>query len=292
VAPGRTASVRLNVIVAPSQGDGLDPETPISILSRFAITTIERDLAQFTVVGAMPIGGTCNPFTGLPTVAGLAVLVDDVAGRVNYDRCGRGQWTVSSELVVEMSPGAIDSILSQPDEPVVASARPLGPGGATLLSVCTLSHCGTIIGGGTVRTMPLAGGPDGPLRRGDDPLERTPTTSLAELMAVDPMPVADGTYRLHQRPDPMINNLIGIVHGGVSSAGLELVAAAAINHEQAEPFRTASIRINFLRPFFAGAQSVYEGTALRIGRTSAIADARAVGDDGKTSVIARVTGYR
>jgi uncharacterized protein (TIGR00369 family) len=90
----------------------------------------------------------------------------------------------------------------------------------------------------------------------------------------------------------MINNLIGIVHGGVSSAGLELVAAAAINHEQSEPFRTASIRINFLRPFFAGAQSVYEGTALRIGRTSAIADSRAVGDDGKTSVIARVTGYR
>jgi acyl-coenzyme A thioesterase PaaI-like protein len=63
-------------------------------------------------------------------------------------------------------------------------------------------------------------------------------------------------------------------------------------HEQSEPFRTASIRINFLRPFFAGAQSIYEGTALRIGRTSAIADSRAVGDDGKTSVIARVTGYR
>jgi hypothetical protein len=115
------------VIVAPNQGNGLDPETPISILSRFAITTIERDLAEFTVVGAMPIGGTCNPFTGLPTVAGLAVLVDDVAGRVNYDRCGRGQWTVSSELVVEMSPGAIDSILAAPDEPVVASARRLQP---------------------------------------------------------------------------------------------------------------------------------------------------------------------
>jgi uncharacterized protein (TIGR00369 family) len=220
------------------------------------------------------------------------VLVDDVAGRVNYDRCEQGQWTVSSELVVEMSPGAIDSILAAPDEPVVASARPLGPGGATLLAVCTLTHHGTIIGGGTVRTMPLVGGPDKPLRRGDDPLVRTPDTSLAELMAVEPIAVADGTYRLRQRPDPMINNLIGIVHGGVSSAGLELVAAAAINHDQAQPFRTASIRVNFLRPFLAGAQSVYEGTALRVGRTSAIGDSRAVGDDGKTSVIARVTGYR
>ena len=279
-------------MAAPTRGEGLDPETPISVLSRFAITTIERDLSEFTVVGAMPIGGMRNPFTGLPTIAGLAVLVDDVAGRVNYDRCERGQWTVSSELVVEMSPGAIDSILAAPDEPVVASARPVGPGGATLLAVCTLSHRGIVIGGGTVRTMPLAGGPDEPLWRGDDPLVRTPDTSLAELMAVEPIAVADGTYRLHQQPDPMINNLIGIVHGGVSSAGLELVAAAAINHEQAQPFRTASIRVNFLRPFVAGAQSVYEGTALRVGRTSAIGDSRAVGDDGKTSVIARVTGYR
>ena len=279
-------------MAAPTRGEGLDPETPISVLSRFAITTIERDLSEFTVVGAMPIGGMRNPFTGLPTIAGLAVLVDDVAGRVNYDRCERGQWTVSSELVVEMSPGAIDSILAAPDEPVVASARPVGPGGATLLAVCTLSHRGIVIGGGTVRTMPLAGGPDEPLWRGDDPLVRTPNTSLAELMAVEPIAVADGTYRLRQQPDPMINNLIGIVHGGVSSAGLELVAAAAINHEQSQPFRTASIRINFLRPFLAGAQSVYEGTALRVGRTSAIGDSRAVGDDGKTSVIARVTGYR
>jgi len=280
------------VIVTPAQGGGVDPETPISVIRRFAITTLERDPSHFTVVGAMPIGGMRNPFTGLPTVAGLAVLVDDVAGRVNYDRCGRGQWTVSSELAVEMSPGAIDSILADPDEPVVASARPIGPAGATLLSICTLTHRGTVIGGGTVRTMPITGGPDEAMVRGDDPVERTPETSLAQLMAVEPIASGDGAYRLHQRPDPMINNLIGIVHGGVSSAGLELVAAAAINHEQAEPFRTASIRINFLRPFFAGAQSVYEGTALRIGRTSAIADSRAVGDDGKTSVIARVTGYR
>ena len=278
--------------VAPTQGGGVDPETPISVLRRFAITTLERDLTHFTVVGAMPIGGMCNPFTGLPTVAGLAVLIDDVAGRVNYDRCGRGQWTVSSELAVEMSPGAIDSILAGPDEPVVASARPVGPAGATLLAICTLTHRGAVIGGGTVRTMPINGGPDEPTGRGDDPVTRTSETSLAQLMAVEPIPADDGTFRLHQRPDPMINNLIGIVHGGVSSAGLELVAAAAINHEQSEPFRTASIRINFLRPFVSGAQSVYEGTALRIGRTSAIADSRAVGDDGKTSVIARVTGYR
>lgn len=272
--------------------DGLDPETPLSVLRRFDVTTLEQNMTEFTVVAHMPVAGMCNPFTGLPSLAALGILVDDVAGRVNYHRRPEGQWTVSSELSIDISPGALDRVLAGPQDPVVASARPVGPAGATLLSVCTLTHRGIVIGGGTVRTMPLPGGPEAPLRRGDDPLVRTEGTSLAELMAVDPLPVDDGTYRLRQNPDPMINNLIGIVHGGVSSAGLELVAAAAFNHEQQTPFRTASMRVNFLRPFVAGAESRYEASPLRIGRTSAIADASAVGDDGKAAVIARVTGYR
>lgn len=271
---------------------GLDPETPLSVLRRFGITTVEENLDDFAVVAHLPVAGLTNPFTGAPTVAPLAILVDDVGGRVNYYRRGAGQWTVSSELSMEMSPGAVESLLRRPDEPVLAGARPLGPAGATWLSVCTLSHAGKVIGGGTVRTVSLAGGPDEPLRRGDDPLARTARTNLAELMAVETLPTEDATYRLRQRPDPMINNLIGIVHGGVSSAGLELVAAAAFHHEQREPLRTASIRVNFLRPFTAGAESVYEATALRIGRTSAVADAAAIGPDGKPAVIARVTGYR
>ena len=272
--------------------EGIDPETPLSVLRRFGVTTLEQDFDNFTVVASMPVAGMLNPFTSQPSVAGLAILVDDVAGRVNFYRCGRGQWTVSSELTVEITPGALASVLAAPDEPVIASARPLGPAGATLLSVCTLTHQGTVIGGGTVHTVPLSGGPQEPERRGDDPLVRTADTTLAELMAAEPMPGEDGTYRLRQHPDPMINNLIGIVHGGVSSAGLEVVAAAAINHGQDKPLQTASIRVNFLRPFTAGAESAYEATALRIGRTSAVGDARAVGDDGKVAVIARVTGYR
>ncbi|MCW1960157.1 MAG: PaaI family thioesterase [Mycobacterium sp.] len=275
---------------------GLDPETPLSVLRRFGVNTLEQDMATFTVVAEMPVAGMRNPFTGLPSLAALGILIDDVAGRVNYNRRPAGLWTVSSELTVDISPGALDHVMAGEEHPVVASARPVGPPGATLLSVCTLTHHGIVIGGGTVRTMPLPGGPESPLLRGDDPLVRTPQTSLAELMAVQPLPAEDDTYRLLQTPDPMINNLIGIVHGGVSSAGLELVASAAINQAQETPFRTASVRVNFLRPFAAGdqpgAQSVYEARALRVGRTSAIADAAAIGTDGRPAVIARITGYR
>lgn len=271
---------------------GFDPETPLSVLARFGITTLEENLTEATVVVAMPLAGMLNPLTGQPSIAGLAVLVDDAAGRANYYRRSAGDWTVSSELSVEMTAGAVENLLAAPEEPVIASARPLGPPGAPMLAICTLTHRGKVIGGGTVQTMPIAGGPAGTPRRGDDPLVRTPGTTLAQLMSVQEMPVADGVHRLRQLPDPMINNLIGIVHGGVSSAGLELVASAAINHEQDRPLQTASIRVNFLRPFLAGAQSLYEGTALRVGRTSAVGDARAVGDDGKVAVTARVTGYR
>ena len=164
-----------------------DPETPESVLTRFGIITLEENFTDFTVVAYMPMGGMLNPFTGLPTIGSLAILVDDVAGRVNYDRCGRGQWTVSSELVVEMSPGGVASILSAPDEPVLASARPLGPAGATLLAVCTLTHCGTAIGGGTVRTVRSTAGPTSRVP-GDDPPGPHTATSLVELMSADPRP--------------------------------------------------------------------------------------------------------
>jgi uncharacterized protein (TIGR00369 family) len=266
------------------------------VVRRFGITTVEQNMDDFVVVAQMPIEGMHNPFTGQPSVAALAILVDDVGGRVNYYRRGLGQWTVSSELNMEMSPGAVESLVSAPEEPVVGSARPLGPAGATWLSVCTLSHRGRVIGGGTVRTVPITGSPDGSTPRGDDPVTRTPDTPLTDLMAVEMLPTDGAIYRLRQHADPMVNNLLGIIHGGVSSAGLELVGAAAFNHEQQSPLRTASIRVNFLRPYVAGsgagAQSVYEATAVRIGRTSAIADAAAVGPDGRPAVIARITGYR
>lgn len=269
-----------------------DPETPESVLTRFGIQTLDENFTEATVTASMPVGHLANPFTGLPTVGPLAILVDDVAGRANFHRRGSGQWTVSSELSVELSPDGMDSLIAAPDDPVVATSRPLGPHGATLLSICTLSHQGITIGGGTVRTMAINNGPDEAIGRGIDSLVRTAHTPLAELMSADPLPVEADTHVLAQRPDPIINNLIGIVHGGVSSAGLELVASAAINHGQSEPLRTASLRVNFLRPFVAGGRSRYEGTVLRIGRNSAIGDARAVGDDGRVAVIARVTGYR
>jgi uncharacterized protein (TIGR00369 family) len=103
----------------------------------------------------------------------------------------------------------------------------------------------------------------------------------------------DDSRVLYQRRDPDLNNDIGIVHGGMASAGLELAASAAINGDQsAGLFQTASLRVNFVRPFFAGNTSRYVGTPVRVGRTTGIADAQAIGDDGKVALAARITSYR
>jgi uncharacterized protein (TIGR00369 family) len=117
-------------------------------------------------------------------------------------------------------------------------------------------------------------------------------TPIADRMAGHVKPDAVG-HVLIQRVDPNLNNEIDIVHGGVAAAGLEFAASAAINEGRSDaPLQTASLRVNFLRPFFAGAESRYEGTALRVGRNTAVGDAQAIGDDGKVALTARITAYR
>jgi uncharacterized protein (TIGR00369 family) len=96
-----------------------------------------------------------------------------------------------------------------------------------------------------------------------------------------------------QDRDPVLNNSLGIVHGAVSAMALKLVGSAAVNDGRGDqPLHTASLRVNFLRQFRSGPESRYVGTALRVGRSRGVAEAQAVGDDGKAAIIARITAYR
>lgn len=264
-----------------------DLETPDSIQVRFGIEYLEADTTAATAAMSMPMSQYRNPFTGAPTLGPLAILVDAAAGIVNHYRRRPHQWTLSSELSMDLSLGDVGDL----DGPVLATAHAFGPLGATSLGICTLTYDGTVIGGGTVRSFFIdaeVGDPDWPA----ETLDLSPQTPIADRMAVHVAPDTDG-HVLVQRVDPNLNNDVGIVHGGVAAAGLELAASAAIHHgHTGDPLQTASLRVNFLRPFFAGANSRYEGTALRIGRGSAVGDAQAIGDDGKVALTARVTAYR
>jgi uncharacterized protein (TIGR00369 family) len=264
-----------------------DLETPDSIQVRFGIDYLESDPAAATAAMTMSMSRYRNPFTGAPTIGPLAILVDADAGIVNHYRRRHGQWTVSSELSMDVSLDGIGDL----DGPVLATAHALSPLGSTSLGICTLSYEGTVIGGGTVRSFFV----NTEARSSEWPSETlalTAETSIADRMAVAVQRDAVG-HVLMQGIDPNLNNEIDIVHGGVASAGLEFAASAAVNAGRADtPLQTASLRVNFMRPFIAGANSRYVGTSLRVGRNTAIGDAQAIGDDGKVALTARVTAYR
>ena len=264
-----------------------DLETPDSIQVRFGIAYVESRPAEAVAALSMPMDRFRNPFNGAPTVGPLAILVDAAAGIVNHYRRRPGQWTVSSELSMDLSLDGVGHL----DGPVLATAHAFGPLGATSLGICTLTYRGMVIGGGTVRSFFIDAEDVVPQRRSET-LRRSAETTFADLIAAhvvdrDPGPV------LVQRVDGNLNNDIDIVHGGVAAAGLELAASAAVNRDRANSLlQTASLRVNFLRPFFAGSASRYEGTPLRVGRNTAVSDAQAIGDDGKVAITARVTAYR
>lgn len=257
--------------------------TPIG---RFGIETFEGTGER--VIAAIPVDGWINPLSGTVTAAPLAMLLDHVGGLANHFRKADDEWTVSTELSLELLPEAAALIAAHP-EPVTACARPLGAKGPTALAVCEFVHRDDVIGSGSVRSFYIGGSEftDFP----SSPEHHQPKSGLADTMAV--RPDESGAVVLHQLADPVLNNSLGVVHGGVAACGLELAGAAALNAGRGDaPLHTGSLRVNFMRRLLAGGQSRYTATALRVGRSTGIAEAQAIGADGQVALTARLTGYR
>jgi uncharacterized protein (TIGR00369 family) len=157
--------------------------------------------------------------------------------------------------------------------------------------LCELTHRDSVVATATVRSFYISApchlaewpeGPTGPL----------PPASLGDRMAVRVAESGGAGKVFVQDPDPVLNSSLGTVHGGVSAMAMELVGSAAVNESRDDqPLNTASLRVNFLRQFRSGPESRYVGTPLRVGRSSAVGDARAIGGDGEVAIIARVTAY-
>lgn len=262
---------------------------PNTALGRFGIATLVDSPDPF--VSSMPLAGLVNPLTGAPTVAPLAVLVDHAAGLVNHYRRASDEWTVSSELSLEITPAALTVIADDPEAPVVASAQPVGTRYSTALGMCEITLGEAVIGVGTVRSVYVAHPGEFPQPMAP-PVDGPRPAELGEIMALQ-IDHANGSPVMRQRENSVLNNSLGIVHGGVAASGLELAASAALNAGRTDqPLHTASLRVNFLRQFFSGDQSRYVGTALRVGRRSGVAEAQAIGADGEIALVARVTAYR
>jgi uncharacterized protein (TIGR00369 family) len=199
---------------------------------------------------------------------------------------------VSSELSLEVVPEASDVIAAAPDLDVVAISRPLGRKAGGALGQCELSVGDEMIATATVRSFYITV-PDDLAAWPQDPAGSLPGTGLDDLMAVQVGETGGAAAVLVQRDDPVLNNSVGAVHGGVSSMGLELVGSAAVNRGVADqPYRTASLRVNFVRPFHGGREAHYRATPAHVGRSSGVAEVQAVGSDGRIALLARLTAYR
>lgn len=259
-------------------------------LGRFGIVT--SDDGPHGCVASIPAGRMVNPLTGAPTIAPLAMLADHVVGLANHHRRGPGEWTVSSELSLELDPDAADIIAGAPDIPVVATARPFGNKTDVALGSCEFTHRQAVLATATVRSFyirvpgdlaPFPEGPTGPL----------PPGTLSDRMAVRVAESGGAGHVLLQNEDPVLNNSLGIVHGGVSAMALEVVASAAVNAGRSEGLlRTASLRVNFMRQFRSSSESRYVGRSLRVGRSTGVGEAEAIGPGGEVAIIARLTAYR
>ena len=258
-------------------------------LGRFGIVTSED--GPDGCVASIPAGGMVNPLTGTLTIAPLAMLVDHVGGLVNHRRRGPGEWTVSSELSFEVRPDAVDVIAEDPDVPVLATSKPFAAKSDVALGLCELSHRGTTLATATVRSFYISA-PEHIAEFPDGPTGPLPAGTLADRMAVRVAESGGSAKALQQLADPVLNNSLGIVHGGVSAMALELVASAAINAGREDrPLQTASLRVNFVRQFRGSPESRYVGTALRVGRRSGLGEAQAIGPDGEVAILARLTAY-
>ncbi|MDY6998672.1 MAG: hotdog fold thioesterase [Actinomycetota bacterium] len=259
-------------------------------LGRFGIETLEEGPAR--CVATVPVHGMLNPLTGAPTISTLALLVDHIGGLINHRHRQPHEWTVTSELSLEVCPDAVDVVTRAPATPVTGVSLPLGRNAASALGQCELRSGDDLIATATVRSFYISA-PAELTSWPDSPQATLPGPTLRELMALDVAETGGAATILTQRDDPALNNSVGAVHGGISSMGLELAGSAELNRNaDGAPYRTASLRVNFLRPFHGGPAAHYHATQAHLGRSSGVAETRAVGSDGRVAMLGRLTAYR
>jgi uncharacterized protein (TIGR00369 family) len=247
----------------------MSPHALNTPIGRFDIDTLEEGPTGCRAT--TPIRDMVNPVTGLPSLASLAMLLDHIGGVVNFRRQATDEWTVSSELALEASPDAAAVIAAAGDALVLGTSLPLGAKTATALAECVFRIGDAVIASGTVRSFYI----ESPETFADSPLDAGSMLARSGLAAksnVGRARTEGTTVVLPQRSDRVLENSMGVIHGGVAAAGLEMAASAAVNAGRTEdPLTTASLRVNFLRPFLSSDESCYRATPLRVGRRTGVA---------------------
>ncbi|CAA0137536.1 Uncharacterised protein [Mycolicibacterium vanbaalenii] len=260
------------------------------LLPRFGIEMIDIDEDAAAMTMSMPLWTKRNPLTGLTAVGSLAILVDAVSGGSNHIRRNANEWSMSTELSVDLLPGVFDTADDVLDTPVVARSWPVGRRNRIALSACEFTVNDVVIGSGSARNLYTTTASVDVGGHADEVATPSLQRDFAAMMALD---VGEGAASptLAQKVDPILNNAMGVVNGGVVAAGAEMAASAVLN-VNTDAAQTMALRVNFLRPFLSQEGGHYQGVAVRNGRAVAVAEGSAVNADGSVAATALITAYR
>ena len=123
------------------------------LLPRFGIEVLDIDEDAASMTMSMPLWTKRNPLTGLTAIGSLAILVDAVSGGTNHIRRNPDEWSLSTELTVDLFPGVLAASPDVTDTPVIARSWPVGTRNRMALSACEFTINDEIIGSGSARNM-------------------------------------------------------------------------------------------------------------------------------------------
>ncbi|WP_051721258.1 MULTISPECIES: PaaI family thioesterase [Actinomycetes] len=259
---------------------------------RFKLNVDEEDQTGATASMSLPMDGLSQLSTPDRALGPISFLVDGACGLVNHYKSPPNSFAITSELSFDVATDVAASA-----DVVVARARLVASTASSSLAECSLYAAGAEIGVGTVRSFYVSATAT-PVERCPETLESTDGVSLAELLRVsisadDTSSGARADAVVVQQADPVLNNYMGIVHGGVIASSMDVAAHSALARMGAGgPLHTASMRISYLRPTTLGGRSRYEARVQHAGRSSGICETTAFDKSGAVSAVARVTCHR
>ena len=119
-----------------------------------------------------------------------------------------------------------------------------------------------------------------------------PPPPMARLMDIRLVEVAAGRAVFESTPSEFHYNLQGMVHGGFGGTLLDSAMGCAVHTvlDAGDVYTTLEFKINFLRPITAASGLLRGvGTVIHAGRTTAVAEGRIEGPDGKLYGMATCT---
>jgi uncharacterized protein (TIGR00369 family) len=232
-----------------------------------------------SITGSMTTGPWSTGPDGRPCAGSLGVLVDNVLGYAIQSRRPKHQWSVSTEI-------SIDLLARFPTDgsPLYAEGRVLqidAIGGMATGQV--IDSTGRVIAHCRQRGRFV---PQSPGSAATTSSNQLPMADAATIIGVP----AGAAPDLPLEVTAELGNPLGNLHGGISLCASELAGIAALRSSN-QALVAASIHVAYVRPAPVGTHLLFSPTVTHRGRTFALVQVVSTNETGKPCTIATITAH-